>query len=436
MSQSVQRVVITGLGIVSPLGIGVEPFEAGLKAGASGIAPISLIPYSAAPGGIGAEVRELTDETAKTKWLKGQRKSFKVYSRDIQLGVLAAILGIEHSGLKVEELTHERIGVEFGSNQMYSPPDVLQGGADACADEDHKFQYDRWGASGMSSMEPLWLLKYLPNMPSCHISILADARGPSNSLTLNEASGNASIGEALRIMRRDQADVMITGATGTRTACIKGIHARLQDELADHPGEPPETWSRPFDATRNGQVLGEGACSIILETEAFAAARGATIYGSILGTGSSCVIDKQGRPNFQLAFVNAARAAFRDAGVTPDDIGHINAFGLGSARCDAEEAAAIHDLFGTRAEQIPVTAFKSQLGNSGAGSGPLELAASLLGLRAGVIFPTLNYRTPDPACRLNIIHGAPAPTSKNEKLFLKLSTTDMGQATALIASGV
>ena len=350
------------------------------------------------------------------------------------MGVLAAILGIEHSGLKVEALTHERIGVEFGSNQMYSPPDILQGGADACADENLNFQFDRWGATGIGAMEPLWLLKYLPNMPSCHISILADARGPSNSLTLNEASGNASIGEAIRIMRRGQADIMITGATGTRTASIKGIHAALQDELANHPGEPPATWSRPFDATRNGQVLGEGAGAILLETEAFATARGATVYGSILGTGSSCVIDKQGRANFQLAFVNAARAAFRDAGVTADDIGHVNAFGLGTVRCDAEEAAAIHDLFGTRAEQIPVTAFKSQLGNSGAGSGPLELAASLLGLRAGVVYPTFNYRTPDPACRLNIIHGAPAPISN--KLFLKLSTTDMGQATALIAAGV
>lgn len=434
MSESATRVVITGLGLVSPLGIGVEPFEAGLKASRSGIAPISLIPYSAAPGGIGAEVKDLTDETAKSKWLKSQRKNLKVMSRDIQLGLLAAILGIEHSGLKIEELNHERIGVEFGSNQMYSPPDVLKDPAFACAGEKLDFQFERWGGTGLGTMEPLWLLKYLPNMPSCHISILADARGPSNSLTLAEASGNSSIGEALRIMRRNQADVMITGATGTRTASIKGIHAALQDELANHPGEPPETWSRPFDATRNGQVLGEGAGAILLETETFAAARGATVYGSILGTGSSCVLDAQNRPNLRIALVNAAKAAFRDAGVTPDDIGHINAFGLSSVHCDAEEAAAIHDLFGTRAEQIPVTAFKSQLGNSGAGSGPLELAASLLGLRAGVVYPTLNYSTPDPACRLNIIHGAPAPISN--KLFLKLSTTDMGQATALIAAGV
>lgn len=433
MSESAKRVVITGLGIVSPIGIGVDAFEAALKSGTSGIAPISLIPYSAAPGGVGAEVKELTDETAKSKWLKSQRKNLKVMSRDIQLGLLAAIVGIEHAGLKVEELNHDRIGVEFGSNQMYSPPDVLKDPAFACSDENLAFCQERWGQTGLGAMEPLWLLKYLPNMPSCHISILADARGPSNSLTLNEASGNASIGEALRIIRRDQADVMITGATGTRTASIKAIHARLWEELADHPGEPPETWSRPFDATRNGQVVGEGACAILLETEAHAAARGATVWGTVLGSGSSCVLDKQGQPNFRLAFVNAAKAAFRDAGIGPDDIGHINAFGLSTVRCDADEAAAIHDLFGARAELIPVTAIKSQLGNSGAGSGPLEIAASLLGLRAGVVYPTLNYRTPDPACRLNIVHGAPAPISN--KLFLKLSITDIGQASALIVAG-
>ena len=283
-------------------------------------------------------------------------------------------------------------------------------------------------------MEPLWLLKYLPNMPSCHISILADARGPSNSLTMNEASGNVSIGEALRIIRRDHADVMITGATGTRTSAVKAIHATLYEELANHVGDSPETWSRPFDATRTGQVLGEGACAIILESEEHAVARGAIVYGTILGTGSSCVLDRNGRANFRQALVNAARAAFRDAGIGPEEIGHVNAFGLSTRRHDSEEAAAIHELFGSRGGEIPVTALKSQLGNSGAGSGPLEIAASLLGLREGVVFPTLNYRTPDPDCQLNIVHGSPAKI--DNKIFLKLSVTDIGQASALIACGV
>ncbi len=431
---SAKRAVITGLGIVSPLGIGLEPFQAALVAGRSGIAPISLLTYSAIPGSVGGECKELTEETAKSKWLKSQRRNLKVMSRDIQLGVASAIIALEHAGLNLEQLDHDRIGVEFGSNQMYSPPENLMDGAFAAADEQQQFHHEQWGPTGLGRMEPLWLLRYLPNMPACHISILADARGPSNSLTLGEASGNQSLGEALRIMRRGQADVMITGATGTRTASVKAIHAALHDELAHFNGQPPETWSRPFDATRNGQVLAEGACTLILETEAHAAARGAKVFGTVLGTGSSCVLDKAGRPNFQQAFVNAANAAFRDAGLSPADVGHINAFGLSTKLCDAEEAAAIHELFGTRAADIPVTAYKSYLGNSGAGSGPLEIAASLLGLAQGIIFPTLNYHTPDPACRLNVIHGAPASISN--KVFLKLSVTNIGQASALLAAGV
>src|SRR5437773_1411373 len=125
-TQPARRVVITGLGIVSPLGIGVESFEAALKAGRSGVAGISLIPYSALPGSVGGEVKELTDETAKAKWLKSQRRNLKVMSRDIQIGVTSAILGLEHSGLNLEQMNHERLGVEFGSNQMFSPPEALK----------------------------------------------------------------------------------------------------------------------------------------------------------------------------------------------------------------------------------------------------------------------------------------------------------------------
>ena len=131
--------------------------------------------------------------------------------------------------------------------------------------------------------------------------------------------------------------------------------------------------------------------------------------------------------------MNAARAAFRNASLTPDDVVHVNAFGLGTKACDVEEAQAIHELFGSRARELPVTAFKSYLGNSGAGSGPLEIAASLIGLQQGIVFPTLNYRTPDPACQLNVVHGA--PQSLKNKIFLKLSVTGIGQATALLAEG-
>src|SRR5690606_389251 len=162
--------------------------------------------------------------------------------------------------------------------------------------------------------------RYLPNMPACHIGISNDARGPSNSITLDEASGNLALGEAFRIIVRDRADIMIAGTTGTRLHAVKTIHAALWDELAASD-QPPESWCRPFDRDRNGQVVAEGACSFILEEESHAQSRGATILGTVLGAGSSCVIDRAGKPDPRQALTNAMRAALRDAGIEPDQVG-------------------------------------------------------------------------------------------------------------------
>jgi 3-oxoacyl-[acyl-carrier-protein] synthase II len=280
-------------------------------------------------------------------------------------------------------------------------------------------------------MEPLWLLRYLPNMPACHIGISADARGPSNSITLDEASGNLALSEATRIIQRDRAEVMIAGTTGTRVHAVKSMHAALWDKLAKYD-EPPETWSRPFDRTRNGQVLAEGACSLILEEESHARNRGATIYGKVLGAGSSCVLSRDGVPGIRQALVNSMRAALRDGNLKPEDIGHINAHGLATVECDAEEAAAIHEVFGPLGSKIPVTAPKSIWGNSGSSAGTLELAASLVALKHGVVPATLNYRTPDPACNLNVVHGQPLAVTN--KTVMKLSVTRMGQASVAIVS--
>lgn len=326
---------------------------------------------------------------------------------------------------------------------MCSPPDVLQDSCWSCTDSDdpdHKFHFDRWGKSGqnadhdsgMTHMEPLWLLRYLPNMPACHIGIYADARGPNNSITQDAASGNLVLGEALRVIQRDAADIMIAGSTGTRLHPIKTLHAALWDQLANESGSP-KTWCRPFDLNRAGQVLGEGACSLILEEETHARNRGATIYGTILGVGASSVADKTGRANTRQALMNAMRAALRKAGLNPEQIGHINAEGLGEREADIAETRAIQDVFGEYASSIPVTAMKSILGNSGSGNGSMELAGSLLGLQEGIVPATLNYDTPDPECPLNIVHGEPLAT-KN-KIVLNISFTRIGQASAAIVEG-
>ncbi len=309
---SPRRVVITGVGIVSPLGIGFDTFSKNLLEGKSGISRLESVSYSGAPKNVGGEIKDFTDATAKSEYLKKQRKSIKVMCREIQFGVASASMAIENSALDLEAIDHERFGVEFGANLMFSPPDVLKDPAWHCVDEgdtEFRFRLKHWGSQGISNLEPLWLLRYLPNMPACHIGIYADARGPSNSITQNEASGNLAAAEAFYVILRGQADTMVAGTTGTRIHPVKSMHAALWDILADYGDEPPETWCRPFDKTRRGEVLAEGACSMILEEEGHAKARGAKILGRILGAGSSCAFDRNGPNKVTRAIVNAARAA-------------------------------------------------------------------------------------------------------------------------------
>jgi 3-oxoacyl-[acyl-carrier-protein] synthase II len=429
-----REVVITGIGVVSPVGIGVDRFWESLSAGRSGVRHGSFFPGFAAPGGVGAEVSDFTDESARKVYLKEQRKNLKAMCREIQLGVASALLALDDARVNLDEIDHDRLGVEFGANLMLSPPDVLAEACYACCDEGAEgtteFRSTRWGKTGLEKLEPLWLLRYLPNMPACHISISADARGPSNSLTLDDASGNTVIGEARRIIQRDDADVMIVGVTGTTMHPIKTLHLALWDDLARTP-EEPEKRARPFDLNRSGRVVAEGSCSFILEERRHAQQRGAKILGRVLGTGSSCVSDSRHAENHRMALANAMRAALKDAGLRPDQVGHINAHGLGTRELDIAEAKAIIDVFGEDlGRRIPVTAPKSFLGNSGAGSGLLELAASVVGLAHGVIPYTLNYETPDPACPLNIVSKMPLPTSN--MIVLNINVTRVGQAAAAI----
>lgn len=426
-----KQVVITGIGVVSPIGVGVEAFTSSLNAGQSGIAQVELLPYTPFPSHIAGEVKNFSaSKYAKTK---EQKKGIKVMCREIQLGVVSASLALDHAGIQDGQINPERLGVDFGANLMLSPPEDLASACFACIDEQtQEFQFSRWGKQGMGEMFPLWLLKYLPNMPACHIGIAADARGPNNSITLDEASGCLVMGEAFRVIARGHADVMISGATGTRLHAVKSMHATMWDKLAS-PTDDPTKAVKPFDLRRSGEAVGEGACTLILEEASHAAQRGAKVLGHVLGAGSSCVLGKDGKPNIRQALVQAMQAALRDAGLQPKDMGHINANASGSPDGDRDEAAATHDVFGPDAERVPVTAFKSYLGNSGSGCGPLEIAASLIGLQQGVVLPTLNFETPDPACRLNVVHGKPLAVTN--KTFLKTSVTRMGQASAVVFRG-
>jgi 3-oxoacyl-[acyl-carrier-protein] synthase II len=277
-------------------------------------------------------------------------------------------------------------------------------------------------------MNPLWLLKYLPNMPAAHLAIYNDLRGPNNSITQREASANLAVGEAFRYIARGSADIIVAGSTGTYVHPTKTMHAILQQQLAGN-GTDPAKACRPFDRHRTGMVLGEGAAAIVLEDLSTAQARGATIYGEVIGTASSSVANRNFVADRHLALAQAMRGALRDAGVAPHEVGHIHAHGLGTHTGDAEEAAAIGDIFGGVDQQPPVTAAKSYFGNLGAGSGMVELIASLLALRHGRLFPILNFETPDPRCP---VAAATSHDTRPGGSFVNVNVTQQGQASCVV----
>ena len=432
-TQPRRRVLITGVGVVSPLGIGTGPFLDNLRAmrgGARVVGPEA----SAAPGHVGAAVPGFDDGVTKDVMPKRQRKFVKVMCREIEMGVVSALEAVRNAGLDEggDDVDRTRFGVDFGANLMFSPPDVVRDACWSCVDEsdgDRTFHYGQWGRAGMNVLEPLWLLKYLPNMPACHIGIAIDARGPSNSLTLDAASGNAALGEAGRIIERDRADVMIAGTTGTWLHPVKTLHKSLWGNLADGGDDPPETWCRPFDRDRTGQVVGEAACSVILEEAGHAAARGATVLGELLGSATVCVGGPNGVGDRAAATERAARAALADAGLTAADLGHVNAHGLGVRDADDAECRGLAALL-TDAPGVPVTGLKGYTGNSGSGCGVQELAASLLAARAGFIPATLNLRTPDDDCPLTFVTGEHRDAAN--PVFLNVNVTRQGQATAAV----
>ena len=429
-NSSARDVVITGIGVVSPLGIGREAFWSSLSEGRTGLKKVSLVSYVGTPDCIGGEVSDFNDESAKKQHLKTLRKSLKVMCREIQLGVASALQAMEDAGLAPGAVAPDRIGVDFGANLMSTPPDALLDAAmkaSSAVNGHSGFDYDKWGAGRFDGMEPLWLLRYLPNMPGCHIGIALDARGPNNSITHDEASGGLVIAEAANSIRRNRADVMVTGSTGTRLQTVKACHSNHWDVLA---GGPAEHRVRPFDNGRIGEALSEAACTLILEAREHAEARGAKILGTILGCGSSTVMTASGHADEAAALYTAASAAMARSGVSADQLGHINACASGHPNRDRYEAAGLRRLLGSHADSVPVTAIKSYMGSAGSGAGLCEMAASILALQHGVIPKTLNFSTPDSEAALNVVHGEHQTTSNG--IFLKTSVTRMGQASAVV----
>jgi len=432
-----RRVVITGMGLISPLGNTKEALWDALAAGRSGVGPIERLPAEHLPISCAAEARDFTGAIddfgplAKDQ-KRNIRKGLKVMCREIQMGVAAAQLALSDTGLALGGYDPDRTGAIYGSDYILTDPDEFTEGVRHCSSPENEFDFTRWATEGMPHVTPLWLLKYLPNMPASHIAIYNDLRGPNNSITLREASANLAVAEAYCTIVRGHAEIMLAGATGTRLHPLRTIHVALQEELAKGNGSP-ETLSRPFDLDRQGMVIGEGAAAVIVEDLETAQARGATILAEIVGFGSSAVMDRQGIGNVAKASENVIRQSLRKADMKPGDVGHIHAHGLSTRKCDAEEAMAISSVFGDRAEPVPVTAAKSYMGNLGAGTGVVELIASVMALNKDRLFPILNYETPDPDCPITAARSIETPPGDS---FLNVNVTPQGQASAVLVRRV
>jgi 3-oxoacyl-[acyl-carrier-protein] synthase II len=402
----------------SPLALDLDGFWQAMVDGRSGIRPITSVDVSALPVRFGGE---LPGFEAKKFFDKDERKSLKMMARTVQMGVGCAKLAFQDAGANSETLDPTRFGIEFGSSLIPTELDDLAPAAVLSATPGSaEVDLARWGAEGIRQVPPLWMLKYLPNMVACHVSIMLDAQGPNNSITESDAAGLLALGEAFRIIRRDQADFMLTGAADSKINPLSLVRQNLFAPLSRRNDSPAEA-SRPFDSDRDGWVLGEGAGMMAIEELEHARRRGARIVAEIVGFGSAF---DRGRTGSGVA--RAVRAALAQAGIEPSDVDHVNAHGLSTPQGDAWEARGLHETFANDAS-VTVFAPKSYFGCLSAASSTTELIASVLALKHGTLPGTLNFANPDPACPVSVC-ATPRPIGR--QYAVKVSMTECGQVAA------
>ena len=411
-------VVITGLGLVTPIGIGREAFWAALEAGTSGIDVLPEFAGTELPFRFGARLKGFD-----AKQYVQPRKTIKVMCGEIQAGYSAAMLAMQDAGLAKGAVEPDRLGVVLGSEMLFGEVEEVSDVYRRCA-ENGQFKFANWGGFVFKDLYPLWMLKYLPNMAACHISIAHDARGPNNSIVQGGASSLLAIGEAMMVIQRGLADAMIAGGSGANVS-FNSLPFRGWEQLSRWQGEPAGA-SRPFDRQRSGIVPGEGSAAFVLETREHAERRGAKVLARLAGFASRFEPVRSGQRARGTAIGQSIEAALAVAGLAASDVGHVNAHGESSIEHDRVEAQAIHAALG----DVPVAAYKSYFGDLGSGSGAVELAASVLALVHGRVPPTLNYESPDPACPVNVIHADPLVGARPTAIALNQSTT--GQAAAAV----
>jgi 3-oxoacyl-[acyl-carrier-protein] synthase II len=395
-----RRVVVTGLGVVAPNGVGKEAFWSACLDGKSGVGPIRSFDASGHPVKIAAEVPDF-DVTPFVP--PSQRKSLKIMSRAMRFAVGAAGLAVADSGLDLERESPERLGVVMGTGLVpVELPELTPALVKAC-DENGCLETKRLGESGRGVLFPLWLLKHLPNMVSAHISMALNAQGPNSTITTACAAGTQAVGEAFRLIERGDADLVLAGGADSRIDPLLLLAYNALGALSQSD-RPPHEVSRPFDGGRDGFVLGEGAGVLVLEDLEHARARGAVIYAEVLGMGTSFDAYATTKPDPEAR--GAARAineALREARVNHHDVDYINAHGTSTRLNDKMETIAVKRVFGEGARALPLSSIKSMVGHLIGAAGAVEAIALALTLQSGALPPTINQTKPDPDCDLDYV---------------------------------
>ncbi len=425
-----REVVITGLGTVTAAGIGIEPLWEAVCRGRSLVGRIEQFDPSGFDLQIGGEVRGLKVNKIVPK---SYRKATKVMARDIELAVAAADAAVRSAGLVTpgingeDDATYagERTGCHIGAGLIEAEREELTLAMVEARDSEGKFDLHAWGREGMGNLTPLWLLKYLPNMLACHVTIIHDARGPSNTITCAEASSGLSIGESMRVIGRDDADLCYCGGADTKFNLLTFQKQILTGRANTQDNDNPAAAVRPFDQSAAGTVYGEGSGIVCLESAQTAGARGANIIARLTGYGASQTINRTSDPlNPDANGDGIARAidkAIADAKITCDDIDAIVAFGTAIPAYDRAESAAIGRVFGDRTKHLPIWSSKPYIGMCGAGAGGIDIAMAAKMLQEQKIPATINCDAP-----IDGLHCGSAPARDAELNHVLVYATSLG----------
>ena len=383
MVEGLRRVVVTGLGAVTPIGNDVATYWEGLSSARNGVAAITLFDASRHACRFAAEVKDFNP----AGWL--EPKEAKRWDRFCQFGVVAVKQAVADAGLTIDASNEKRVGVSIGSGV---------GGLLMMETQAHVLA-DR----GPDRVSPFCVPMMIPTMATGLAAIALGAKGPSSAVATACAAGSNAIGDAFRQIQLGLADVMVCGGAESAITPL-GVAGFASAKALSFRNDDPATASRPFDAERNGFVIGEGAGVLVLENLEHAQARGATILAEIVGYGTTCDAHHITSPSpGGVGGAEAIRLALSDARLEPEAVDYVNAHGTSTQANDSNETAAIKASLGRHAYRIPVSSTKSMTGHLLGGSGGIEAVAAVLTIGHNLVPPTINYSNPDPACDLDVV---------------------------------